>query len=185
MWRGSSFLPSQEEAEGFNWGDLQIIKTKRKRKYYTNKELSDHYYVDIVGELDMWYEEDFNFNDDHDSCLLYLPYDKFRFLLARYWDHADKIEELKQIALNVFPKVKLVTLHPDKLRHARLTRQAEVTISDFFEQSKMSLQEFIMDPSIVLFVDNNNLTGKMISSGIINRTFIKSIDDCYTLEKEE
>lgn len=184
MWRGSCALPSQKEAEDFHWGDLQIIKTTRKRKY-SKKELTAHYYVDIAGELEMWFSGDFEFADKHDSSLLYLPYDKFRFLVARYWDHPDKIKELKEIALSIFPNVKLVNIRKEELKNSKLTREAELTVTEFFEQSEMSLAEFITDSSIVVLVDNNNLISKMISSGIINRTFIKSVDDCYTLEKEE
>lgn len=170
--------PSQ--VKNYNWGSLQILKTNRKNPY-SEKEKEEHYYIDEAGELEIWLSDELDFRRKTDC--LYLPYDKWLILLCRYADHPDKVNELIEIAKEIFPNCKKVTIKRESLRNADMSNQDKYTISDWLEQSNLSIKEFINNPAYIIFISYNRIFEDLITSGLLNVNFIEDYCDSFSFDE--
>lgn len=174
-------LTSGEDAYRYVWDSLIIVKTKRTEPY-TAEEINKHFYAND-GVLEVWYDRDLTFNEDPEC--LYTPYDKWLLLVARYADHEETIEKLKDIAIEIFEGLHTVNIKQDVLRmnHFR-DGGSQYVLSDYEKEMKVSMKEFIMDPSLIVIDNQNKLFPKLIASGIINVDNIEDYVDKYSFEEE-
>ena len=114
---------------------------------------------------------------------LYLPYDKWLILLCRYADHPDKVNELIEIAKEIFPNCKKVTIKRESLRNADISNQDKYTISDWLEQSNVSIKEFISNPAYIIFISYNRIFEDLITSGLLNVNFIEDYCDSFSFDE--
>lgn len=177
----TEILSNPKSAEEYEWGHFQILTIDRTA--YTEKELKDHLYVDDQGTLEIWSNSQLDFMNITDC--LYLPDDKWLLLLCRFADHADKVNELIEIAKEIFPKCNNVIIKEEVLRQSRMNNSDMYVLSDWLEQKNVSFKEFITNPAYVVFFSPNPCFKDLIACGIINSKIIKEYADEYTFTDED
>lgn len=174
-------LSDPESTSKFQFCELIILKTKRTEPY-TKEEINNHIYVGNDGVLEIWSDWELDFRKDADCH--YLPYDKWLILVARYADHSDKIEELKQIATEIFDNCETVEIRQDALRENHFRGPEKYVLSDFFDWSEKSMKEFIMDPSYVVIKNENRMFQKLLEAGLLNASYMEDYMDSNSFEED-
>ena len=177
----TEILSNPKSAEEYEWGHFQILTIDRAA--YTEKELKDNFYVDDQGTLEIWCDSELHFKNITDC--LYLPYDKWLLMLCRFADHIDKVNELIEIAKEIFPKCNNVIIKKEVLRQSCMNNSDMYVLSDWLEQENISLKAFITNPAYVIFFSPDSCFKDLISCGIINSKIIKEYVDKYTFTDED
>ena len=64
-----------------------------------------------------------------------------------------------------------------------MSNQDKYTISDWLEQSNLSIKEFINNPAYIIFISYNRIFEDLITSGLLNVNFIEDYCDSFSFDE--
>lgn len=164
-----------EDEEWRELGELLIFQTNRKDPYTDEELYSGAYIWDGVVRYSGSYKFDFHSETD---CF-YRPVDKWEILMAAYHYYPDKADELVNIYKKHYPECKELIIEPESLRNNNFGDRQLYVIFDYFNEKKISFEEFIFNPSYIVVINTNNNFRKLVYAGIFEKNNIIDFADEY------